>query len=251
MYAGDSQSITVTVLDDTGAIFDLTGWTVRFSAVAGATTIVKTGTTAAPTSGVTVIDLDPVDTASLTADITRFVYSVRITSGADVRTVTTGTLVVEKAPEEEIAVGGLLSSADFADLIDAQLLINLTGGTSSPDENVIAKVSAAAWDEMFGFLGERYTKPATCPDGLAKELLRKVTRYGLYSRRPELLATPEGEMIRLERKDALALCEKAAKGDASIAGLALLDADALEDAGTGAVYYANDVVYGPTTYRGF
>lgn len=145
----------------------------------------------------------------------------------------------------------MLTSADFADLISAPLLVNLTEGTTTPDENVITKVSAAAWDEMFGFLGERYSKPATCPDGLAKELLRKVTRYGLYSRRPELLATPEGEMIRLEKKDALALCEKAARGNASIAGLALLDADALEDAGSGAVYFSNEVVYGPTTYRGF
>ena len=145
----------------------------------------------------------------------------------------------------------MLTSADFADLIDAALLINLTGGTAAPDEDVITKVSVAAWDEMFVLLGERYVKPATCPTGPAKDILRKVTRYGLYSRRPELLATPEGEMIRLEKKDALSLCEKAARGDASIAGLTLLDADALDDAGAGISYYANDVVYTKTTYRGF
>lgn len=145
----------------------------------------------------------------------------------------------------------MLTSADFADLIDAQLLINLTGGTSSPDEDVIAAVSSDFWDEMWAFLGERYAEPASCPDGLAKTILRKGTRYGLYSRRPELLATPEGEMVRLERKDALALCEKAARGEASIVGLTLLDADTLEEQGSGMVYDANEVVYTKTTYRGF
>ena len=145
----------------------------------------------------------------------------------------------------------MLTSADFEDLIEAQLLINLTGGTSVPDEDVITKVSIAAWDEMFGYLGLVYSKPVTCPDGPAKDILRKVTRYGLYSRRPELLATPEGEAIRLEKKDALALCVAASKGDAVIAGLTLLDADGLEEQGSGAMYYANDVVYTKTTYRGF
>lgn len=144
----------------------------------------------------------------------------------------------------------MLTAADFADLISAQLLINLTGGTTAPDEDVITKVSAAAWDEMFIHLGERYAKPATCPDGPAKELLRKATRYGLYLFRPELLATPEGEVIRLERKDALALCEKAARGDASIEGLAALDTDALADAGAGLAYLSNPPVFTKTTYRG-
>jgi hypothetical protein len=144
----------------------------------------------------------------------------------------------------------MLTSADFADLISAQLLINLTGGTTAPDEDVITKVSAAAWDEMFIHLGQRKAKPATCPDGPAKELLRKITRYGLYSFRPELLATPEGEMIRLEKKAAIDDCKAVARGDADIEGLTDLDSDALADAGAGLTYLSNPPVFTKTTYRG-
>lgn len=147
----------------------------------------------------------------------------------------------------------MLTAADFAGLISPQLLINLTrdaAGATTPDETVITAVSAAAWDEMWEPLSVRYTKPATCPDGPAKDLLRKITRYGLYSRRPELLATPEGEIIRLERDDAMKRCRAAGNGDAVIAGLTLLSADDLEDQGSGVTFYANDVVYTKTTYRG-
>lgn len=145
----------------------------------------------------------------------------------------------------------MLTAADFTDLIEDQLLINLTGGTSAPDEDVIEAVSSDSWDEMWGFLGLIYAKPATCPDGLAKNLLRRITRYGLYARRPEHLATAEGEAIRLDKKDALALCEKASRGDAAIEGLTPLSADELDDAGPGLVAVSNAVVFGPTNYRGF
>lgn len=149
----------------------------------------------------------------------------------------------------------LLTSADFADLISAQLLINLTSDTAGatvPDEDVIDKVSAAGWDEMFAWLGVRYATPATVPaTGPTKDWLRKVTRYGMYSRRPELLATPEGEVIRLERDDAMKLCKAAGAGDAVVAGLTLLTDDEADAIGGSFAYYSNDVVYTKTTYRGF
>lgn len=148
----------------------------------------------------------------------------------------------------------LLTSSDFADLISAQLLINLTNDApaAAPDEDVIDKVSAAGWDEMFAWLGVRYTQPATVPaTGPCKEWLRKVTRYGLYSRRPELLATPEGEVIRLERDDVMKLCKAAGAGDAVVAGLSLISTDDADAQGGSFGYYANDVVYTKTNYRGF
>ena len=86
---------------------------------------------------------------------------------------------------------------------------------------------------------------------LEVDILLIVTRYYLYSRRPELLATPEGEVVLREKEDALKRCKAAGTGDASIPGLTLLTTDELDAAGSGAVYYANEVVYGPTTYRGF
>ena len=144
----------------------------------------------------------------------------------------------------------MLTSADFADGIDTQLLTNLTGGTSSPDEDAITACSTKAWDEMWTFLRQRYSEPATCPEGQCKALLLTVTTYHLYGRRKELLANPEGMEVTRERKEALALCEKAARGDASIKGLTLLDADTLEANGDGLVYSANDPVWTKTTYRG-
>lgn len=149
----------------------------------------------------------------------------------------------------------LLTSADFADLISAQLLINLTrdtAGATTPDETVIDKVSAAAWDEMWERLGIRYTQPATVPaTGPCMDLLRKITRYGLYSRRPELLATPEGEVIRLERDDAMRRCKAGGDGDAVIAGLSLLSDTAAEAQGGTLSYYSNAVVYTRESYQGF
>lgn len=100
MFAGDSQTITVTVLDEFGDPFNLTLWTISFSAVSGAITITKAGTSAVPASGVATVVLDPADTASLTANVTSFAWSVRITDGTDVHTVDTGTLVVTKVPNE-------------------------------------------------------------------------------------------------------------------------------------------------------
>lgn len=149
----------------------------------------------------------------------------------------------------------LLTSADFTDLISAQLLINLTNDTAgavTPDEDVIDKVSAAGWNEMFAWLGVKYAQPATVPaTGPCKEWLRKVTRYGMYSRRPELLATPEGEVIRLERDDVMKLCKAAGAGDAVVAGLTLLTDDEADAIGGTFDYYSNDVVYTKTNYRGF
>jgi len=150
-------------------------------------------------------------------------------------------------------MSALLTSADFTDLISPQLLINLTNdtpGATSADESVIAAVSAAAWDEMFVYMPAK-RKPAACPDGPEKDALRKVTRYGLYSRRPELVATPEGEVVRLEKKEAIDMCKAVTRREADFPGLVDLTADDLESSGSGAVYYANEVVYGPTTYRGF
>lgn len=148
----------------------------------------------------------------------------------------------------------LLTSSDFADLISAQLLINLTNDApaATVDEDVIDKVSAAGWNEMFAWLGVRYTQPATVPTtGPCKEWLRKVTRYGMYARRPELLATPEGEVIRLERDDVMKLCKAAGAGDAVVAGLSLISTDDADAQGGSFGYYANDVVYTKTNYRGF
>lgn len=149
----------------------------------------------------------------------------------------------------------LLTSADFTGLISAPLLIRLTNdtaGASSVDETVIDKVSAAAWDEMWEPLSLRYTKPAAVPAaGPCKDLLRKVTRYGLYSRRPEMLATPEGEVIRLERDDAIKRCKAAGAGDAVIEGLTLLTDDEADAQGGSFAFYSNDVVYTKTNYRGF
>ena len=149
----------------------------------------------------------------------------------------------------------LLTSADFTDLISLPLLIRLTNdtaGASSVDEDVIDKCSTAAWDEMWEALGVRYTKPATVPTtGPAKDILRKITRYGMYSRRPELLATPEGEVIRLERDDAIKRCKAAGAGDAVIEGLALLTDDEADAQGGSFAFYSNDVVYTKTNYRGF
>lgn len=149
----------------------------------------------------------------------------------------------------------LLTSADFTDLISLPLLIRLTNdtaGASSVDEDVIDKCSTAAWDEMWEALGVRYTKPATVPTtGPAKDILRKITRYGMYSRRPELLATPEGEVIRLERDDAIKRCKAAGAGDAVMAGLTLLTDDEADAQGGSFDYYSNGVVFTKTTYRGF
>jgi hypothetical protein len=100
MFAGDSQTITVTVLDNAGDPFDLTLWTVAFAAVSGALTINKAGTVAAPMTGVATVELDPADTASLTADVTVFGWSIRITDGTDVHTVDTGDLIVTKVPDQ-------------------------------------------------------------------------------------------------------------------------------------------------------
>ena len=149
----------------------------------------------------------------------------------------------------------LLTSADFADLISLPLLIRLTNdtaGAAAVDEGVIDKCSAAAWDEMWEKLGVRWSKPATVPaTGPAKDILRKITRYGMYSRRPELLATPEGEVIRLERDDAIKRCKAAGDGDAVIAGLTLLSDDEADAQGGSFDYYSNDVVFDKTTFRGF
>ncbi len=149
----------------------------------------------------------------------------------------------------------LLTSSDFADLISLPLLIRLTNdtaGASSVEEDVIDKCSVAAWDEMWERLGVRYAKPATVPaTGPCMDILRKLTRYGMYSRRPELLATPEGEVIRLERDDAIKRCKAAGDGDAIIAGLTLLSDDEADAQGGTFAYYSNDVVYGKTNYRGF
>lgn len=148
----------------------------------------------------------------------------------------------------------LLTSADFADLISLPLLIRLTNdtaGAAAVDEDVIDKCSAAAWDEMWEKLGVRWSKPATVPAGGAKDILLVVTRYRLYSRRPELLATPEGEVIRLERDDAIKRCKAAGAGDAVMAGLTLLTDDEADAQGGSFSFYSNDVVYDKTTFRGF
>lgn len=145
----------------------------------------------------------------------------------------------------------MLTSADFASVMDPALLANLVADPVKTPDQVIAACSTKAWDEMWTFLRQRHPEPATCPDGQCKALLLTVTTYHLYGRRKELLANPEGQEVVREREEALALCEKAARGDASIKGLTLLDADALEDAGSGMVYDANEPVYTKTTYRGF
>lgn len=149
----------------------------------------------------------------------------------------------------------LLTSSDFADLISLPLLVRLTNDTAGAvavDEDVIDKCSAAAWDEMFERLGVRYAQPATVPAaGPCMDILRKVTRYGMYSRRPELLATPEGEVIRLERDDAIKRCKAGGDGDAVIAGLTLLTDDEADAQGGSLDYYSNEVVFTSTTFRGF
>lgn len=145
----------------------------------------------------------------------------------------------------------MLTSADFASVMDPALFANLVADPVKTPDQVITACSTKAWDEMWVFLRDRYSEPATCPDGQCKALLLTVTTYHLYGRRKEHLAMPEGQEVVRERKEALALCEKAAKGDASIKGLTLLDSDALEDAGSGMSYSANDPVYTTTTYRGF
>lgn len=144
----------------------------------------------------------------------------------------------------------MLTSADFASVMDPALLANLVADPVKTPDQVITACSVKAWDEMWTFLRQRYSEPATCPEGQCKALLLTVTTYHLYGRRKELLANPEGMEVTRERKEALALCEKAARGDASIKGLTLLDADALEADGSGLVYSANDPVWTKTTYRG-
>ena len=47
------------------------------------------------------------------------------------------------------------------------------------------------------------------------------------------------------------MCKAVTRREADFPGLVDLTADDLESSGSGAVYYANEVVYGPTTYRGF
>lgn len=148
----------------------------------------------------------------------------------------------------------LLTSADFADMIGAKLLIQLTTDTPNavaPDEDAIDVTSTGAWSEMWEYLGGRYVKPATVPAGSAKELLLTITRYRLYLRHPEFLATPEGEVVRMTYDDAVKRLKAVRDGDNAISGLTLLTTDELEDAGAGALYYANDVVYSKTEYRGF
>ena len=150
----------------------------------------------------------------------------------------------------------LLTSVDFTGLISAPLLVRLTNdtaGAATVDETVIDKVSAAAWDEMFAWgLAVKYAQPAAIPTaGPSRELLCKATRYGMYSRRPELLATPEGEVVRLEWNDVISLCKAVAKGDAVIEGLTLLTDTESDAIGGSFSYYSNDVVYTKTNYRGF
>ena len=151
-------------------------------------------------------------------------------------------------------MAALLTSTDFADLLGARLLVQLTTdtvGATTPDEDVIDATSAAAWGEMWEPLSIRYSKPATCPAGAAKDILRTITLYRLYLRHPEWLATPEGEVIKSNRDDAIKRCQAAGAGKANLEGLTLLTADEQDAAGSGIGYYANDVVFDKTSYRGF
>lgn len=148
----------------------------------------------------------------------------------------------------------LLTSADFAGKITPQLLINLTrdaAGATTPDETVIDSCSAKSWAEMWEELGKRYTKPATCPAGSCMDILLTVTRYWMYSRRPENVAGPEGEVVYREYADVIKRCKRAGDGDAVIEGLSLLTDDEADAQGGSFSYYSNDVVYTKTNYRGF
>ncbi|MFP5223088.1 MAG: hypothetical protein ACLGSA_12430 [Acidobacteriota bacterium] len=70
MTAGDAKEIEIPVVDETGAVMDLTGATVRWGlfTIAGANLLEKSTATSgvsvdAPTTGEVVVTLNPLDTA--------------------------------------------------------------------------------------------------------------------------------------------------------------------------------------------
>lgn len=122
----------------------------------------------------------------------------------------------------------LLTSTDFAGMIPPETLVQLsTSNGSVVDEAVIAACASDAWNEMWTWLAVKFFQPATVPDGDCKTLLKTITRYYLYGRRPE--TDPQNDIpgspniIKASYQAAIKRIQAAAgPGNATIAGLTLL-----------------------------
>lgn len=103
MFEGESKDVRVTVVDQDGVPFDLSGSTVRWEAqpdltASGASIIKATGgqgiTLTNPTQGIFTIRLDPADTLGLAGG---FYHEAQVTDSAgNVATVLTGRLTIQK-----------------------------------------------------------------------------------------------------------------------------------------------------------
>lgn len=85
-FAGTDRQLRFTVRDDDGNVIDITGWTLEWvlrHSDEGAALITKTTdpgdgiTVTAPTTGIALVEFDPVDTALL--DPGQYVYALRRT----------------------------------------------------------------------------------------------------------------------------------------------------------------------------
>jgi hypothetical protein len=96
MMRGDTRSLTVTVLDDDGDPYDLTGVGVQFTVDALFDKSVGDGVAVAtPASGVAVVTVNPVDTADAPDRRRAYRYDVQLTlADGSVRTPIHGLFVV-------------------------------------------------------------------------------------------------------------------------------------------------------------
>lgn len=87
---GDTRTITITVTDENGAAFDLSGYTMLLTAKVDPTQddndaiFQKTATIAAPATGIGVVELTGTDTNQ---NISSYYYDVQISDGSNVNTV--------------------------------------------------------------------------------------------------------------------------------------------------------------------